>query len=79
MWALGIIMHNVITGGKHPFHVSGEDPVEFKARLKKLTHVTQDKSFSYLATSLFQRLCAVPVNQRYRAHDALKHPWITRK
>ena len=40
MWALGIIMHFIISGGKHPFHVSGEDPVEFKARLKNLIHVT---------------------------------------
>jgi len=23
MWAIGIIMHAVITGNKHPFHISG--------------------------------------------------------
>ena len=54
MWAIGIIMHNVLTGNKHPFHVSGEDPAQFKATLKKLTKVTEDPNcFSYLSSSLF--------------------------
>jgi serine/threonine protein kinase len=72
MWAIGIILHNIITGNKHPFHVSGEDANQFKATLKKLTKVTEDpKNFTYLSSSLFQRLCAVPVNQRYKASEAL--------
>ena len=72
MWAIGIIMHHVLAGGKHPFHVSGEDPVTFRANLKKLTKVREDpKYFSKLASSLFQRLCAVKVNHRYKANEAL--------
>jgi hypothetical protein len=36
---------------------------DFKENLKKLTKVKEDpKYFSVLASSLFQRLCAVPVN-----------------
>ncbi len=71
-------MHIVLTGD-HPFHERGDDHALFKERLAKMRHVKEDSSFSYLASSLFQRLCAVQVAQRYITSEALQHPWITRK
>jgi serine/threonine protein kinase len=34
MWAIGIIMHMVLTGGKHPIYVKGVDTyITFKQKL----------------------------------------------
>lgn len=34
IWATGIIMYEVLTGGKHPLFISGEDSVEsYKRKL----------------------------------------------
>ena len=78
MWAIGIIMHYVITG-KHPFYQKGDDLEELKEKLRKLKYLQDDKCFSKLASMLFHRLCAVKVKCRYTASKALEHPWITRK
>jgi serine/threonine protein kinase len=78
MWAIGIIMHIAITG-KHPFQDDSDNYDTFKEKLKKIKHVEPDKSLSALAKNLFGKLTSIKLNQRYYAHEAKKHPWITRK
>lgn len=37
IWAVGIIMYSVLTGGKHPLYISNEDDVEsYKKKLKNI-------------------------------------------
>jgi calcium/calmodulin-dependent protein kinase I len=80
IWALGIIMHLILTGDKHPFYEREKDNSEsFKKKLAKLkTCVEPDSSFSWIAKNLFQRLTTIQAHKRYTARDTLKHPWITR-
>jgi len=59
IWAIGIIMHIVISGGKHPFYESGDDPDVFLQKLKTLKKVDTHPSLSKLAVQLFMRLTAV--------------------
>ena len=49
IWALGIILHIAITGGKHPFLESGDDYNTFREKLKTIKNVQPDKSLSHLA------------------------------
>jgi calcium/calmodulin-dependent protein kinase I len=61
IWALGIIMHLILTGDKHPFYEREKDNSEsFKKKLAKLkTCVEPDSSFSWIAKNLFQRLTTI--------------------
>lgn len=34
IWSLGIIMYNLISGGKHPLHERGENSSDFKQKIK---------------------------------------------
>ena len=80
IWAIGIIMHIIYTGGKHPIYTKEEDTYDtFKAKLQKIKTLEPHESFSQIARSLFMRLTSVSSAGRYTAGDALKHPWITRK
>ena len=80
IWAIGIIMHVILTGGKHPIHVKDEDNYDsLKAKLQSIKTLEPHSTFSEIAKSLFTRLTSVSSAGRYTASDALKHPWITRK
>jgi hypothetical protein len=60
MWAIGIIMHQVLTGGKHPFYVKGVDNYNsFKQKLQTIKKVDPDPSLSEIAQNLFKRLTCV--------------------
>ena len=63
IWAIGIIMHQILTGNKHPFYDSKVDDKDtLIEKLKKLRHVEPDKSLSKLAKNLFDRLMAVQMS-----------------
>jgi serine/threonine protein kinase len=49
IWAIGIIMHIAITGGKHPFLTESDSYESFKEKLKNLEVVNPDPSLSELA------------------------------
>ena len=54
IWALGIIMHLLLTGDKHPYYKREVDNTEtFKKKLSALKIVEPDKSFSWIAKNLF--------------------------
>lgn len=78
IWALGIIMYNLISGGKHPLHQKGETTTEYKEKLKKKQKLAFDASFSDLAKDLIKKMCSYSPVYRYNVEQALKHPWITR-
>jgi serine/threonine protein kinase len=80
IWATGIIMHEILTGGKHPLYVYKEDNAEtYKQKLKRLEEFEVPSYFSWIAKNLFLKLTKVQSLQRYTASQALQHPWITRK
>lgn len=79
IWAIGIIMHLAITGGKHPFLNESDSYESFKAKLKNIQEVKPHSNLSELAQSLFIKLVALKPHQRYIAADAMIHPWITRE
>ena len=78
VWAIGIIMHIALSGGKHPFLKDDDSYDSFKEKLKKIKMIEPDKTLSKLAQNLFCKLTAIQANHRYTAMDAYKHPWITR-
>ena len=72
IWAVGIIMHYVMTGGKHPFYAANIDNSEsFKKKLIAIKQINPDKSFSWLAQNMFRKLTTVQAHMRYTAKDAL--------
>jgi serine/threonine protein kinase len=83
MWALGIIMFQILTG-KHPFYVKGDTEETYIKRISKSNlEKTLDSHFekyaiSEHAQSLLYRLLARGLSDRYRCAQAVQHPWITR-
>ncbi len=63
--------------GQHPFFTQGDNE---KTYIDKISHqdLSIQKNLGQLAESLFWRLCSKSVTERYSAHQAIKHPWITR-
>lgn len=79
VWSCGIIMHEILTGGKHPLFELEEDTIEtYKRKLQSISQFETPSEFSWLAKSLFERLTKFSSHQRYSAKEALLHPWITR-
>lgn len=77
MWAFGIIMHLVLTG-RHPFFVKGDTEKTFIERIASGNLEAEVNELSSSASSLFWHLCSRGTSERYTAHQAIKHPWITR-
>lgn len=60
IWAIGIIMHILLTGGKHPFYNKETDTsVTFKKKLAAMKKVKPCEELSWLAKNLFQRLTTI--------------------
>ena len=60
IWAIGIIMHMVLTGGQHPLADKGvsKSDVDFKEKLLQLRDNLQgDSCLTKLSRSLFCNLC----------------------
>lgn len=80
IWALGIIMHMLLKGGRHPFYNKAMDNKQsFLKKLAALGKVEECDDLSWLAQNLLQRLLTVQAHQRYTANDILRHPWLTRR
>lgn len=78
VWSLGIILYNLLSGGKHPLYQKGESTEVFSKKLKDKEKFQFDDSFSSLAKDLIQKMTAYNSVYRYNVDQALKHPWITR-
>ena len=82
MWAVGIIIFQLLSGGEHPYSVTSIDPkAKFEDKIKNAkVEVLQECTFlSVLSKKFLKRLVQVNRTLRYTAADALKHPWITRQ
>ena len=59
IWSTGIIMHLLLTGGKHPIYRETDSYDGFKKKLVEIKSVEPDNSLTDLAKSLFKRLCQI--------------------
>jgi calcium-dependent protein kinase len=79
VFAIGIILYMLLTGGEHPLFKSNDFSTErYKKQLLELTEFQFPDHLSPLAANLFHRLTKFSYKMRYSAYEALKHPWITR-
>ena len=79
VFATGIIMHMLLTGGKHPLYDSPHFNFEtYRQNMLKLSKLSFPENLSKLAASMFHGLTAFKLSSRYSATRALEHPWITR-
>ena len=77
MWSIGILMYMLLNNGEHPFYHNWETKETFLNNLKT-KNLKFNNKISYLAINLIKKLLENDPIKRYRANDALKHPWITR-
>ena len=80
IWATGLLMLECITGE----HLLEDYRNSERSDIKKaVLGLTQDDisfeaySVSPLAKTLLEKLISISPKLRYKAHEALKHPWIT--
>jgi serine/threonine protein kinase len=68
IWSIGIILHLVLTGGKHPLYNNKNKSLsyeEIKQNILQCKKVVADKNLSKLAANLFEHLTAIQPSQRY--------------
>jgi calcium/calmodulin-dependent protein kinase I len=78
IWAVGIIMYEVLTSGLHPLCTAGDSRESYEEKIRQTKGLKPHPSFSILSRHLFQRLTELQGPNRHTALDALQHPWITR-
>ena len=79
VFATGIILHMLLTGGEHPLYDSRDFQVDkYKKQLLALQSFDFPAHLSPLARNIFLRLTKFNITMRYNASEALRHPWITR-
>ena len=60
IWAIGIIMHIVLSGGIHPLYDKDHDNAEsFAVKLRQVKKIESSSQLSWLAKNLFQRLTMI--------------------
>ena len=77
VWASGIIMFYMLTG-KHPIWKEGMNKLQMEQLMKNFKELELPNSMSPQAKHLISCLCQKNQSARYRAANALQHPWITR-
>ena len=78
IWSIGIIMFKLLNKGQHPYYSKKESQEVFLRNLKENKKREFNTNVSYLAINLMNRLLQHDPIKRYKASEALKHPWITR-
>ena len=78
IWSIGILMYMLLNKGEHPFYKKGDSKEEFIKKLEKIQELKFNNKMSYMAMHLLKKLLEPLPLKRYKANDALKHPWITR-
>ena len=77
LWAVGIIMYQLLNNGEHPFYKKGISKKELLKNIKNV-NITYINNISPLANNLLQQLLQKDLSLRITSSLALKHPWITR-
>ena len=78
IWSIGIIMFKLLNKGEHPFYTQNDSNKIFLRNLKENKRKEFNTKVSYLAINLVNKLLQHDPIKRYKANEALKHPWITR-
>ena len=78
IWSIGILMYMLLNKGEHPFYHKGDKKEDFINNLKSIKKLKCKCKISYMAKHLLEKLLEPDPIKRYKASDALKHPWITR-
>ena len=78
IWSIGILMYMLLNKGEHPFYCKGDSKEEFIKKLKSIKELKCYNKISYMAMNLLKKLLEPDPIKRYKANEALKHPWITR-
>ena len=76
MWACGIIMFIMLTGG-HPFFSPSDNEYSYTSKISSADLRTERQPLKAHALYLFQHLCSRTLSERYQAAQAMRHPWIT--
>ena len=78
IWSIGILMYMLLNNGEHPFYHKGDTKEDFINNLKSIKNLKYTNKLSYMGKNLLKKLLEPDPLKRYKANDALKHPWITR-
>ena len=78
IWSIGILMYMLLNKGEHPFYRENETKEIFLKNLKENKKLEFNNKISFMAMHLIKKLLEHDPIKRYKASDALKHPWITR-
>ena len=78
IWSIGILMYMLLNNGEHPFYHEKDTKEIFLKNLKENKKIEFKNKISFMAMHLIKKLLEYDPIKRYKAIDALKHPWITR-
>ena len=78
IWSIGILMYMLLNDGEHPFYHEKDNKEIFLKNLKENNELKFKNKISYMAIHLIKKLLEFDPIKRYKANDALNHPWITR-
>ena len=78
IWSIGILMYMLLNKGEHPFYHENDTKEIFLKNLKENKKIEFNNKISFMAMHLIKKLLEYDPIKRYKAIDALKHPWITR-
>ena len=78
IWSVGILMYMILNKGEHPFYQNGDTKQDFINKLKSFKELKYNNKISYMGLNLLKKLLEPDPLKRYKAEDALRHPWITR-
>jgi serine/threonine protein kinase len=67
IWAVGIIMYEVLTGGLHPLCTVSDSRESYEEKVRTTKGLKPHPSFSDLSRHLFQRLTEVKSSLRHTA------------
>lgn len=77
LWSLGVIIHDMITGGRKIIDIKTDEDLD--SLQQKIEILICKLNVSDQLKDLLKRLLAVDPLKRYSAYIALEHPWITQK
>ena len=78
IWAIGIIMFILESGGSHPVYVNSMNSKNFIEFIKNKNKINFPDFFPSVARNFFLKLCKYDPFFRYNVNKALNHPWIIR-
>jgi len=78
IWAAGMILFIICSGGQHPIYNSKLDTAGYTEKVTKLEKWEFTNKFPKLARNLFLRMCKFDYKLRLPSYKIILHPWISR-